>query len=430
MSELKLNLIDKERVLHGTIHGAVADRCVAALSAEPETLAELEAALARYMKPRESHGEFASFHSTAFAGSSSPAFDLTPYDAGIVVIDLAARIVAIESSYSQPGPEGTVEYHDGKAATEVRISYRLPDDWLFVNSVDAWEWSRDRRIRDRAGCPPIDTRAILFGRPLLEFLVNAVLETPLDPVAENDEARAKHIRQIHARWLMTPRDDLRGQSPREVLFERREHIDFDLESRAEQWSLQNEGPPCLAVDSFAYRFAGYGTHEWVLYYDLIRHLLSYLLERRADRPTLMPEQFISELDDRKTSWLESPESELEGRVPAIIIDNERRRLPQALRPRDMIIDDDCPVCRMFGDETHPLGMGVGFWHLDGSHMDDEFPFSYCRTLQEWENENRLREEFDLRFAAEQERKRLASREMFDDGLFEHGAGRWGFDEPF
>ena len=114
MSELKLNLIDKERVLHGTIHGAVADRCVAALSAEPETLAELEAALARYMKPRESHSEFASFHSTAFADSSSPAFfDLTPYDAGIVVIDLAARIVASESSYSQPGPEGTVEYHDG-----------------------------------------------------------------------------------------------------------------------------------------------------------------------------------------------------------------------------------------------------------------------------------------------------------------------------
>ncbi len=429
MSELKLNLIDTDRVLHGTIHGAVAERCVAALSAEPETLGELETALARYMKPRGSDGEFASFRSSAFADPSSSMssdnFDLEPYDAGIIVIDLAARIVASESSYSQPGPEGTVDYHDGRAATEISIRYRVPDDWLFVNSLDAWQWSRDRRVRERAARPPIDTRAILFGRPLLEFLVEAVRETPV----EKDETRAKHTSAIHARWLLTSREDLRGQSPREVLFERRDHIDFDLESRALQWSQQNEGPPCLAVDSFAYRFAGFGIHEWVLYYDLIRHLLGYLFEHRADQ-TATIEQLITELDGVKTSWLESPESELEGRVPAIIIDNERRRLPQAMRPRDMIIDDDCPVCRMLGDETDPLGMGVGFWHLDGSHMDDEFAFSYCKTQEEWENENRRREEFYLEFAQEQERIRMASREMLDDGLFEHGGRFAGFDDPF
>jgi hypothetical protein len=40
MSEIKLNLVDAERVLHGTIHGSIADRCVAALSAEPETIGE------------------------------------------------------------------------------------------------------------------------------------------------------------------------------------------------------------------------------------------------------------------------------------------------------------------------------------------------------------------------------------------------------
>ena len=51
MSEVKLNLVDAERGLHGTIHGSVADRCVAALSAEPETIGELEAALNRYIKP-------------------------------------------------------------------------------------------------------------------------------------------------------------------------------------------------------------------------------------------------------------------------------------------------------------------------------------------------------------------------------------------
>src|SRR6186997_1298624 len=96
-----------------------------------------------------------------------------------------------------------------------------------------------------------------------------------------------------------------------------------------------------------------------------------LLDQRLNRHATI-DQLIAELDAVKTSWLESPDSEFDGRVPAIIIDNERRRLPQAMRPQDMIIDDDCPVCSMFGDPTHPLGMGVGFWHLDGSHMDDEF----------------------------------------------------------
>ncbi len=46
MSEVKLNLIDASSTLVGTIHGSVADRCVAALSAEPETLSELASALA------------------------------------------------------------------------------------------------------------------------------------------------------------------------------------------------------------------------------------------------------------------------------------------------------------------------------------------------------------------------------------------------
>jgi len=64
MSEVKLNLVDAERVQHGTIHGSVVDSCVAALSAEPETIAELEAALARYIKPRGADGYFSWFYST------------------------------------------------------------------------------------------------------------------------------------------------------------------------------------------------------------------------------------------------------------------------------------------------------------------------------------------------------------------------------
>jgi hypothetical protein len=45
MSEVRLNFIDSQKILLGTIHGSVVAACVAALSAEPETIVELEAAL-------------------------------------------------------------------------------------------------------------------------------------------------------------------------------------------------------------------------------------------------------------------------------------------------------------------------------------------------------------------------------------------------
>jgi hypothetical protein len=446
MSEVKLNLVDAERVLHGTIHGSFVDACVAALSAEPETIAELEAALARYIKPRNADGYFSWFHATdcptkALTDSSESAADLRaaldaePWDAGIVVIDLAARIVAIDSLYSQPGPEGEVFYHDGQALTDIPILYRVPDDWLFVNSVDAYLWSHERHVRERTSKPAGDPRNILFGRPLLDFLVSACRSLPVanagaagiaKSASDTDEARhealAKEISTIHARWLLTARRDLGGQSPREVMLAEQDFIDFDLHTRSLQWSLQNEGPPCLAKDSFAYRFAGFGSHEWFLYYDLVRHLLYSLFEMRATAPGRHIEdtnELLAMLDQIKTDWLESPQPDLDGRMPIILIENERRRLPEALRPRDMIVDEDCPTCQLFADETSPLGMGVGFWHLDGSNMDDDFAFSSFKTRQEWEAENRRQEEFSREFNRKwaERKERIARGELLEHDPF-------------
>jgi hypothetical protein len=447
MREVKLNLIDAERVLHGTVHGSVADACVAALAAEPETIAELDAALARYFKPQDAVSHFASFHSQDCPANTRPELASGPWDAGIVVIDLAARTVASESSYSQPGPEGEVCYHDGHAATDVSVLYRVPDDWLFVNSVDAYQWSRDRRIRQRAANPSFDARPVLFGRALLEFIVNAYRSLPAQTrgafgsqaqstTREDEaiqEALAKEITAMHARWLLTPRTDLRDQSPREVLLARQEHIDHDLHTRSLQWSLQNEGPPCLHEESFAYRFAGFGTHEWALYYDLVRHLICSLIELKPETGD-SANQLVAKLDEIKTEWLESPQSDLDGHIPAIIINNERRRLPQALRPRDMIIDDDCPMCQVLGDETNPLATNLGFWHLDGSHMEDEFAFSPCKTMAEWEAENRRREEFDKEFNRkwEERQQRIARGETLEPDRFfdpEPMSKGWGWFDP-
>lgn len=414
MSEVKLNLIDAQNILSGTIHGSVADRCVAALSAEPETIAELGAALARYIRPQEGVGPFSGPFS--FFHSSSE-IDSEPWDAGLVVIDLAARIVAIESSYSHPQPEGEVHYHDGDKSTDISVPYRLPADWLFVNSVDAYRWSCDRRVEQRQANLPFDARAVLYGPALLEFIVASgnSLHRKIPDRSKNDEATqdalTNEVSRIHADWLMTPREDLRGRSPREVLLEKREFIDFDLETRCWQWTMVGEGPPCLASDSFAFRFGGFGTHEWVVYYDLVRHLLFSTAE--LDCTNL--EKAISRLDRIKNDWLENRAGEYEGKVPAIIIENERKRLPQAMSPQELIIDEDCECCRMSALEAE-MGFGPGFWHLDGSHMDDGFAFSSCVTIEEWEAENRQREAFDREFNREREerRQRIARGEILDD----------------
>ena len=416
MSEVKLNLTDIQQTIHGTIHGSIVDSCVAALSAEPETIAELEAALSRYIKPVNGISRFAWFR-------TDTEIDEQPWDAGIVIIDLAARIVAVESTYSQPGPNGQVDYHDGECATDISVLYRVPNDWLFLNSVEEYQALRKERLQRRLATPPLDTRTVLYGRPLLEFIANAVAET----------SGSKGAKTIHIRWLMTSRDDLRGKSPREVLLEKQDFIDYDLHTRSLQWSLQGEGPPCLAMDSFAYRFAGFGTHEWVIYYDLVRLLLckafdhlqqtlgrgSDVIDHADSAPKTLDnlkfiEHEIARLEEIKRDWLETPQQEYGGRTPAILIQNERRRLPITVFGRELIIDEACPVCQMMAAESE-LGHEVSFWHLDGSHMEEDFVFSPFLTREEWEVDRREWKAFTERFNREWEERHRGELRDQDDG---------------
>ena len=114
MSEIKLNLIDSQRILCGTIHGSVADRAIAALGAEPETIDELELALTRYERGDPPAPHFAFFHEL-------DCIDEQPWDAGLMIIDLPARLVATMSNYSYPHRECEVICHDGEASGVVTI---------------------------------------------------------------------------------------------------------------------------------------------------------------------------------------------------------------------------------------------------------------------------------------------------------------------
>ena len=50
-----------------------------------------------------------------------------------------------------------------------------------------------------------------------------------------------------------------------------------------------------------------------------------------------------------------------------------------------------------GAQEAAAGIGMGFQHFDGSHMDDDFAFSFFKTREEWEEENRRMEEFNRDF---------------------------------
>ncbi|HEX6730814.1 MAG TPA: hypothetical protein VF074_12405, partial [Pyrinomonadaceae bacterium] len=265
MSEIKLNLLDSHNTIIGTVHGSTGDRLVAALSAEPETLEELEAAFKRFEKDGTIFG-------ISPCRSERCEIDDRPWDAGILVIDLAARIVACESTYSLPVRNGIVDCYDRTQCKGLRLRYRLSDDWLILRSIEDYQVRCKHQLKKRATETPLDTRAILYGEPLFDFILRNV-----QLLADTDESKQNLLYEavvdIHRRWLMTPRDDLHGQTPREVLFAKRKLIDSDLDSRMNQWSYFLEEPPCLSRDSYAYRFAGFGTHEWVMYYDLVRFLI-------------------------------------------------------------------------------------------------------------------------------------------------------------
>jgi hypothetical protein len=410
MSEVRLVIRDARRDIHRTIHGSTAERVVSALSADPETIEELEAALDRFEEPR---------HAPHFAGFYRGVDD-QPYDAGLVIVDLAARLVVCESTYFSASAEGAVQYHDGNCATDARVRYHIAEEWRFERDALCWDSLAESRRRERAASPPLDMRAVLYGKPLLEFIgreclqafgANTAREEETDAGSSVEEREYALIRDIHARWLTTPRDDLRGQSPRNVLLAKQDQITWDLQDREQQWSVMQQCPRGLDRESAAFRFGGFGTHEIVTYYELVRELLGSCCQAvpefvRSAHGAPDVGDFLTDevprLAQVRDEWLDGPDPEFHGRTPRSIIDRERARLPEGISGEEAVIDHDCPLCAMQADLPGPM-----FWHLDGCNMDEDFAFSFHRTREEWEAEQREYEECSRRFNAEwAERERL------------------------
>lgn len=370
MSEIRINIIDHSQTISSDIHGSFGDVIVASLTAEPETIEELEGAIQRFIR-RESEKSFFSWFRKGE--------NFEPYDAGLLVIDLSAKIIMADSTYSYYSTEGNVRIETDEN-DDFNLPYKLSDDWKYVRSMPEFEGVAKSRRAERLKNPPVDVREILFGKPLCSFIAAEYL-------ANKDEQDEDLFTEIHAKWLMTARDDLRGNAPREVLLEKHDFIESDLHSRSLQWSFTKIEPSPLSVDSNAYRFAGFGTHEIVVYYDLFRYLLGESFEN-----DIADTEILEKIAD---DWLNSPQADFSGRTPANIIESERRRVNLTVSAHECVVDEDCPTCQMLAVDFIDSPM---FWHLDGSNMEyDRFEFSFYQTREEWKAKQLEMEDFNREF---------------------------------
>jgi hypothetical protein len=368
MSQLTLTILDSRRAIHSQPHGSFACAVVAALSADPETIEELESAVVRFWAPAEYGGFFTGW---------PRGVDDQPHDAGVCIIDLAARLVACESTYASLHHHGEVNYHDGRQETNDCLPFDISHDWQFTREMEDWQFRAQWRRQERTARPRPDFRAVLFGPPLLEYVARECL-------AARESGGTDVVAGIHARWLSLARSDLGARAPRDWLLADLDHIDMDLHWRGQQWVLQGRCPPPLSRSTSAYRYGGCGSHEVVLYYDLVRHLLSSCWPHGMPPNNVTAAEEITQLMRLRDTWLVTPQPDrLHGRTPRQIVDDERRRIPQAMSGHDLLLEHDCPLDAVVADVPGPV-----FWQLDSSHLDDDFVFSFYKDRYEWESEQR------------------------------------------
>ncbi len=375
MSEIMLTIKDSQHAIHRPVHISVADALVAALADDPENLEEFQIAVGLYFAPGKCERLFQSFYEGA--GES-------PWDIGIMAVDLPAGVIAYEAEGYQPKRRGSIRYEEKEGPSDFELSYQLPEDWLLVERLDNGRAMAKKREGERQARQSWDVRAVLY-QCVAEFLVRECRKA-------NSAGMADPISAIHASWLMAPRDDLRGNTPRELLLRNKDTIECGCESRSNLWSLTGERPNGLSRLTRTYRFGLFGIHENVLYYDMIRHLLTEYWQMLSEGRTGTLEEDVAALNRLKEIWLRAPSEEYEEMAPATIIDWERQRIPIAFEAKRAMVDPDCPICQQLENESGPM-----FWHLDGSSVEDDFPFSFYRTGEEWEKNQREMEEFSRKF---------------------------------
>lgn len=335
-----------------------------------------------------------------------------------VVIDLVQRRIITGPEMVPIGrDQAFAMVVDESGEQHCPLSVHLPPWW------EMFEQTGPRAV-DRVRETPLAVRRVnrevLFGAAMIEDLARRILD-----IVESDEWRASGASQqvrarhdftvrVHRDWLMTPRQDLGGLIPRQMLHGAIGWL--DRVEGAQRLRFEHRGEIVAVSTSVSgYDQAPMGREEVALYFDLCRELIGAGWELCVEQGIELQDvagrrwreqQLVAFLTEVKDEWLVSPFEG--GSPPQFIIECSRRRVPRGagvaiagMTEREAErheIDCDCPICNMMAD-----GMfGTAFVGIDGHHLelDDEFAFSLHETREEWEEQQR---EF-ARMSAEMDRK--------------------------
>ena len=370
------------------------------ISDDPSTWEEAASVWHRYRSPAVC--EFPSSLPIELRDRAKILGDLRTAEAWIV-IDFASKRILTGGSFPKFGRDVALNMSEDESSERgCAMSIHLPPWWEYQEdaSVSSMERPRESPIRK----PYVD-RDVLYGDPFLMDIASRILA-----VVSSDAWQPKGIEldrrdlngftiAVHRDWLMTPREDLAGRMPRELL-----HGAIRW-SEAVTWGQElrcHSGEPMVAVpdDWDGYATAPMGSQEMCIYFDLCREVIEAgwywchaqrgLLAAESDESNHA--QLVSFLREVKEEWLASPFEG--GSPPNFIIECDRRRVPcgagipiqgiEGVQTEAHIPDCDCPICAMMAD-----GMfGPSFTGIDGHHLelDDEFAFSKCETREEWEEQ--------------------------------------------
>lgn len=350
-----------------------------------------------------------------------------------LAIDLIQKRIVTGLNVQPLGREATLALvTDEKGKQHCPLPFRLPPWWELheAASTTAVYIEREGPLEI-----PRTDRPFLFGSPMIEDFAKRILQVaiegrlPGEQLDECESANALHALtvEVHRDWLMTPRAELGGRRPRDLLHGAHDWSDAIIWGQQQRFG---DGAPMTAApdDVLGYADAPMGREEMIIYFDLCREVIAsgwfwckneieangkLGMDGSGDRSVRLS-AFLSSVRD---SWLAAPFEG--GSPPDFIIECSRRRVPRGSQvpiigmdgeeSEQHMPDCDCPICDMM---TSGL-FGVGFTSLDGHQLDldDEFAFSTHETKEAWEEQQR---EF-AEMSASIEREAAARQAKIDAG---------------
>ncbi len=398
---------------------------IAVASEDPACWDDIVAYWARYRTPPVA--EFADGLSMKSVDTATARDAIRQHDSW-VVIDLIKKRITTGCDFEPVGRDQAFAMEvDESGKQHCPLSVHLAPWWEMIEQTDVRAIDQDR---ESPLTVPRVNREVLFGEPLLEDLAARILdvveteEWKSSGESEDTNSRYRFTIRVHRDWLMTPRQDLDGLMPRQMLHGAHQWTDRLV--WAQRLRFDDGGEIVAAPTSVTgYDDAPMGSEEMVIYFDLCRELICsgwYWCDENAlglaDRLQLQ-RQLVAFLRDVKEEWLSSPFEG--GSPPGFIIECSRRRVPRGAgvpivgmtdrQTEEHAIGCDCPICDMMAEGI----FGPGFVHLDGHQLDldDEFAFSMHETREAWEKQQR--EFAEMSAAIERERaEREASGETEPD----------------